>query len=115
MKLLKCLDLLHEWVGYVRRLLIGRSALIILVSLSGWAFEILALRFFAGSIGIPFSIRDFNDYINSIFLVGTSSVAGPYHFVVTLLFAVLTAAFSGIWLYRVAAGRKRMHLKEDRG
>ncbi len=115
LRLLRWLDTLHEWYGYVKTLLIGRSALITLASLSGWAFEILALKCFAGSAGIPFSIRDFNDYINAIFMSGTSRILRPINIVVTALFALLTLVCVCLWFYRRSAGADIRSLKEGRG
>ncbi|MCR4907664.1 MAG: flippase-like domain-containing protein [Lachnospiraceae bacterium] len=115
LRLLKWLDVLHEWYGYVRTLLIGRSALITIASLSGWVFEILALKFFAGSTGISFTIRDFNDYINSIFLSGNSRISRPYNIVVTAVFVFLTLVFAALWLRRRFVGQGEIRLKEGRG
>ncbi|SKB76814.1 Lysylphosphatidylglycerol synthase TM region [Lachnospiraceae bacterium] len=88
MAVLAALDGADEWYHFARRLISGRSPMILLASFIGWGAEFMALRNCAAILGSLFNIQDFNSYINSIFMAGTSSLGNFYHMVAVVLIAV---------------------------
>ncbi|MCR4890662.1 MAG: flippase-like domain-containing protein [Lachnospiraceae bacterium] len=97
---LKALDLANDWFQYVRRLVSGRSPLILLSSFFGWGMEFLALKVFAGLFGEIFGIYEFNQYINSIFLSGDSMVEKPYSLVALVIVGAAALFFTLLWVVR---------------
>ncbi|MCR5626327.1 MAG: lysylphosphatidylglycerol synthase domain-containing protein [Lachnospiraceae bacterium] len=98
MGVLSGLDMAGEWHNYVRSLVHGRSALMILSSLAGWVFEIFAIKALAAGLHEGFDIYDFDNYINSIFGAGEKIRVSEYYGVIaSIIICVATIISLLIW------------------
>lgn len=93
---LKGLSYIKEWYDFSADLIRGRFALITLSSLAGWMFEVLLLKglsmqlIAAGKDGGVFGIRDFSDYVSSIFFGGGSTLMQIYTYGTAVVFLLLS-------------------------
>ncbi len=108
MAVLSVLDTADEWYNFAKRLIRGRSPMIILASFVGWGAEFLALRNCAAVFDSWFDIEDFNEYINSIFMAGSSSLGRTYNILaVILIFAAMIVSM--IVVFARKAGNADYH------
>ncbi|MBO6016312.1 MAG: flippase-like domain-containing protein [Lachnospiraceae bacterium] len=79
---LKGLEFVRAWYDFSTDLIRGRFALITISSLAGWVFEVLLLKCLSllwhAWEGMTFGIRDFSDYVTSIFFGGGSLLMRAY-------------------------------------
>lgn len=93
---LKGLEYAKEWYDFSTNLIRGRFALITLSSLVGWISEVFLLKAFAmflanmGQMTETFGIKNFPDYVASIFLGGGNSLTTKYTYGTALIFLVLS-------------------------
>ncbi|MBO6148865.1 MAG: flippase-like domain-containing protein [Lachnospiraceae bacterium] len=106
------LDGADKWYQYIRRLVTGRSPLILWASYIGWGAELLALRFLSLPGGRYFGISEFNAYINSIFLLGVSDISVLYRSYAALILLCFTLVLFARFLVRK---KGRPHIKAKRG
>lgn len=78
MLVLRGLEITKVWYDYVRNLIIGRYALVILLSCIAWLAEIGVLFCLSAICGISFGIGAFSEYIAAIFMSGTSELLKTY-------------------------------------
>lgn len=101
MMVLKGLEYAHDWYEDARELVTGRSPLIFLFSCAGWLLEIGVLKLLARIAGEDFGLKGFTDYIETIFLAGSSrlleiyTAAGAVLLAAAVLLAVLVSYFRG--------------------
>lgn len=100
MAVLKALDTANEWYLFARSLIRGRSPMILLSSFIGWGAEFLALRTCAAFFGRKFGIQEFNTYINSIFMAGSSTLGHFYHILAVVLIFVAMAVSAAVVIVR---------------
>ena len=105
MAALKGLDVIKNWYDFTKNLITGRSPLIVIASLMGWAGEVLTLKALASYKGLSFVLGDFASYIEAIFMNGNSPVLVMYTGATAFAFLGLTVL--GYTLYFAAkAGKK---------
>lgn len=90
MLILDALDRTYEWYGFLRKLVRGRSPMILIASLFGWVMEFAAFKFLSGAFGSTFGIEAFITYINSILSGGKSRIGSIYNTMGIIIFAILT-------------------------
>ena len=90
MTALRGLEIARTWYDYVRNLISGRYALIILFSCTAWVVEVFALWCLASVFGIPFGVAAFSDYIAAIFMSGSSKLLTAYTWVGATAIGLLT-------------------------
>ncbi len=90
MAALKGLDVVKKWYDFTKNLITGRSALIVLASLFGWASEVVTLKALASFKLLSFGLGDFASYIEAIFMNGNSQVLTMYTGTTALVFLILT-------------------------
>lgn len=90
MAALKGLDVVKSWYDFTTNLISGRSALILLFSFAGWAFEVLTLKVLSLYLQLPFGVGDFGAYIEAIFGIGKSGLLRPYTVYSMILMFVFT-------------------------
>ena len=78
MMVLKGLEFAWNWYEDARELITGRSPLIFFFSCAGWLLELGVLKIFSRVIGENFGIIGFTDYIETIFLAGSSWLLEMY-------------------------------------
>ena len=84
---LRGLDVIHNWYQFTKKLITGRSVLIILASLGGWICEAFLLKEFASSVmHSSFRIVDFGNYIKSIFIANGNPLLSGYTKVTAVVF-----------------------------
>ena len=91
--LLDLLDRANEWYVFMRKLIRGRGALMILSSLTGWGLEFAALRVLASSLGNDFTIDTFISYIDSLLSGGKNGTGSVYNLMGSVIFLILTVFF----------------------
>mgnify|MGYP006974687783 CR=1 FL=1 len=97
---LKGLEYTKEWYDFSTDLIRGRFALITLSSLVGWISEVFLLKIFAqvlaylGQETDTFGIKNFPDYVTSIFLGGGNDLAMKYTYGTAVIFLVLSVIFT---------------------
>ncbi len=87
---LRGLDVVKKWYDFTKNLITGRSALIVVASLLGWASEVVTLKALASYKGLAFSLGDFASYIEAIFMNGNSQILTMYTGTTAVTFLVLT-------------------------
>ena len=96
---LKGLEYTKEWYDFSTDLIRGRFALITLSSLVGWISEVFLLKVFAqvltniGQEAEVFGIKNFPDYVASIFLGGGNDLAMKYTYGTAAIFLALSVIF----------------------
>ena len=105
---LKGLDVVKQWFDFTQNLISGRFALILLSSFAGWIFEIFTLGVLAKAIGKTFDIPAFENYIRSIFGLGSSEMLSRYTNESVLLMAVfLVIALIATLIAKLKRSRKK--------
>lgn len=89
MKILYILELSKSWYDYVRHLMRGRYALILLFSCIGWMTEFIALSSLAVLLGYPFGLEGFAEYIQAIFGAADTGVLYVYICISSIVLAGL--------------------------
>ncbi|HOO27991.1 MAG TPA: hypothetical protein PLU43_05960, partial [Lachnospiraceae bacterium] len=84
---------------YVRRLVSGRYALMLLMSFGAWIFESIVLFGVAGLYAIPFTTETFSNYISSILSANHSALMRIYTFLSIVLIAVFMIVVSLVILF----------------
>ncbi len=90
MAVLKGLERSRTWYDYVRNLVSGRYALIILLSCAAWVIEVGVLWCLAALFELPFGVKAFSNYIAAIFLSGSSELLTTYTWIGATVMGVLT-------------------------
>lgn len=90
MAALKGLDVTKNWYDFTKKLITGRSALIVAASFLGWICEIVTLWAVAAVTGLSFGLGDFPGYIEAIFVTGSSDLMRTYTNSTAFAFLVLT-------------------------
>lgn len=102
MAVLRFLEVIRSAYEYVKRLISGRYALMILMSFGAWVLEGGLLLFFAKVIGVSYDISMFSDYITSILSTAVSELKNKYTIfsivVIFILSAVLLLSQRGRFL-----------------
>ncbi len=105
MAALRGLEVAKTWYDYVRNLIAGRYALIILLSCAAWIVEVGALWCLSSMRNITFGAATFSEYIAAIFLSGDSKLLTAYTWISATAMGVLTVV--GYILYYLGAKRRR--------
>ena len=87
---LRYMDIANSYHETLSTLIIGRSPLIFLSSIFGWVFEFLALKCLASAFAMTFTLREFNEYIDSIFMIGSLPISRIYACLTIILIAIFT-------------------------
>ncbi len=103
---LRGLDVLKRGYDYVKELVSGRYALMLLLSFCAWLSESAVLYGVAGLYGIPFTTATFSDYISSILSATHHSLMRIYTFWSIVLISAFTLASLIALLSARARGRK---------
>lgn len=101
---LKWLRRMKGWHSYIRELVGGREAVLILFSCFAWGAEYAALFCLAEWAGEYFSPGDFFDYINSVLTGGVSDLGRMYIGISSVL--LLTASAAVCCTAALGRGRK---------
>jgi hypothetical protein len=110
MAVLKFLEVLKSAYDYVKRLVSGRYALLILMSFVSWVLEGGLLLFFSRVIGISYDISMFSDYITSILSTAVSELKNRY-----TVFSVIVIAVCAVILFVSQRGRfSETHLRGNK-
>lgn len=107
---LRGLDVVKKWYDFTKKLITGRSAMIVFASLFGWASEVVTLKALASYKGLTFALGDFASYIEAIFMNGNSQILTIYTGTTAAAFLVLTIlgyAIGGIIKVCAGAGKDR--------
>ena len=113
MLVLRGLEYVRQWYDFSVNLIQGRFALITLSSLAGWVFEVLLLRnvsvlLFGGEGKRAFGIRDFSDYVASIFFGGGSELTKKYTLGTAMIFLAASVVMQVVYRLRVRGrGKER--------
>jgi len=96
---LKGLEYVRQWYDFSTDLIRGRFALITLSSLGGWFFEVILLKCFSMLLfaGETFGIRDFSDYVSSIFFGGGSELMRNYTLGTAAIFLIASVVMQIIY------------------
>lgn len=78
MTALRGLEVARTWYDYVKDLISGRYALIILLSCATWVVEVGVLWCLASVLGMSFGAAAFSEYIAAIFMSGSSWLLTTY-------------------------------------
>ena len=97
---LSALEDINRWFVYSRGLLKGRVIIIILLSGIAWPVEYFALVLLSKVMGTGFVIKDFINYIYSIFYIGAEPIASFYFIASALILAVIAVVFFAIMLVK---------------
>lgn len=106
---LRGLDVLKRGYDYVKDLVTGRYALMLLLSFGAWLLESAVLFGVSGLYGIPFTTATFSDYISSILSTSYNALMRIYTFWSVILIAALTLVSFIVLLF----ARKRLKRKKD--
>ena len=98
MAVLKFLEVIRSAYDYVKRLVSGRYAIIILMSFAAWVLEGGLLFVIAWITGIGYNAGDFSDYITSIMSTASNVLQEKYTIFSIAVIAICTLAL-GIYLY----------------
>ncbi len=105
---LRGLDVLKRGYDYVKELVSGRYALMLLLSFGAWLLESAVLYGVAAFYGIPFTTVTFSDYISSILSTTHNALMRIYTFWSVLLIAAFTLASLIVLLFvRTRQEKKR--------
>ncbi len=88
--LLHALEQVKLWFDYIRQLIKGRYAVILLISLMGWAAEAGVLFLLALLLGRDFTLNSYISYLQAIFSTGENWLLSCYTLISALLLAVTT-------------------------
>ena len=105
MRVLKWLEVLNSGYEYIRRLVRGKYALILLMSFGAWVLEGGLLYIIAWMFGIDYDAGVFSDYITSILSTSYSELQAKYTLYSVVLMAVFTLV-SGVTVLVSYNGRK---------
>lgn len=105
MRVLKWLEVLNSGYEYIRRLVRGKYALILLMSFGAWVLEGGLLYIIAWMFGIDYDAGVFSDYITSILSTSYSELQAKYTLYSIVLMAVFTLV-SGVTVLFSVKGRK---------
>ena len=89
---MKGLEVLRTGYDYVKHLVSGRYALMLLLSFGAWIMESIVLFGVAKLYALPFTIETFSDYISSILSANHNTLMQIYTFLSIVVIAVLTIA-----------------------
>lgn len=106
MAVLRFLEVLKSAFDYVKRLVSGRYALIILMSFAAWVLEGGLLFVVARILGIEFNAGVFSDYITSIMSTTKNVLQEKYTIFSIVIMAVCT---TGQWISRRGIKNAKMH------
>ncbi len=106
MTVLRGLEVAKTWYDYVKNLISGRYALIILLSCAAWIAETGVLWCLSSMRHTAFGASAFSEYIAAIFMSGTSQVLTVYTWISATMIGVLTAAGYIICLIRRRGSQK---------
>lgn len=106
---LRGLDVLKRGYDYVKDLVSGRYALMLLLSFGAWLLESAVLYGVSGLYGILFTTATFSDYISSILSTTYNALMRIY----TFWSVVLIAAFTLVSLIVLLVARDRQKKKKD--
>ena len=101
MAVLRFLEVLNSGYEYVKRLITGRYALMILMSFASWVLEGGLLFFISRLLGIEFNMSGFSDYITSILSTAYSGLQTKYT-IISITFMLILSVISGILCYAEA-------------
>ena len=87
---LQGLEVLKSGYDYVKRLVSGRYALMLLLSFGAWILESLVLFGIASLYKIEFTTKTFSDYISSIFSTDHNALLQTYTFFSIVMIAIFT-------------------------
>lgn len=90
MAALRGLDTVKKWYDFTKNLITGRSAMIVIASLLGWASEVVTLKALATVGKGTFALSDFALYIEAIFMNGDSLILTTYEGMTAVVFLMLT-------------------------
>lgn len=90
---LSALEDVNRWYQYSRSLLKGRVIIIVLLSGIAWPVEYFALVLLSKIMGTGFVLKDFINYIYSIFFIGTEPIASFYFIASAAILAVIAIVF----------------------
>lgn len=106
MVILKGLEYVKQWYDFSTELIHGRFALITIASFLGWVFEVLLIKSFAGILSFyfgihkSFGIRNFSDYVASIFFGGGSELTTKYTLGTAVVFLILSVMLQAAYYIR---------------
>ncbi len=104
MAVLRVLSVLKVWYEYVKNLVSGRYAVMLLLSFGAWIVEGILLFILSKYVEISFGAREFCEYITSILSSGhETSIQKPYTWMCVALIAIMTI-ISGI-VYFIKGGK----------
>ncbi|MCR5420507.1 MAG: lysylphosphatidylglycerol synthase domain-containing protein [Lachnospiraceae bacterium] len=105
MAILHWLELLNVGYEHIRKLIIGRYAIITVMSFGAWVLEGGLLFVIAKLVKLKFDLLDFSEYITSILSFVHSEVQQKYTLFSIVLMSVLTL-ITGIAVF-ISSGNKR--------
>ena len=111
MTALRGLEVTKTWYDYVRNLISGRYALIILLSCAAWIAETGVLWCLSTMRSMAFGASAFSEYIAAIFMSGKSPVLTDYIWISATIMGMLTVAGYVIYLVRHRGSQKQKKQK----
>ncbi len=102
MAVLRALKITRQWYDYVKRLISGRYALLLILSFGAWVFEGGLLFVLSQSLGIEFSAGAFLEYIASILdSTHIPAIQKPYGIMCIILMGVFTVASGCFYIIKL--------------
>lgn len=98
MAVLRFLEVLRSAYDYIKRLVSGRYALIILMSFAAWVLEGGLLFLIAWITGVDFNAGVFSDYITSIMSTARNALQEKYT-VFSIVIIAICSVVSGVMVY----------------
>lgn len=94
MAALHCLEVMNDWHSYLKQLIDGRCALMIIFSILGWIFEGFALLALSKIINEPYGLAEYSVYISSIFTGNGSVLFKCYNYIGMFLLGAIVFVWS---------------------
>ena len=87
------LEDLNRWYCYLKSLLRGRVIILILLSVLAWLIEYFALVILSRAMGTVFILKDFTNYIHSIFYLSTEPISSFYIIASAVILGFIAVVF----------------------